>query len=58
MKALVLVSGGLDSAVCLGKAVHEYGSENVSALSVSYGQKHSKELFYAEKLCGYYKVSH
>ena len=44
MKALVLFSGGLDSSVCLGLAVKEYGSEEVLALSIYYGQKHKKEM--------------
>ena len=56
MKALVLFSGGLDSAVCLGLAVKEYGADQVLALSVYYGQKHRKELEAAEKLAAYYGV--
>ena len=44
MKAMVLTSGGVDSTTCLGMAVKEYGKENVVALSISYGQKHTKEL--------------
>ena len=44
MKALVLCSGGLDSTTCLAIAVQKYGAGNVLALSVSYGQKHQKEL--------------
>lgn len=43
MKILVLSSGGLDSTVLLHKAVHEVGAENVTALSVYYGQKHAIE---------------
>ena len=38
MKALVLLSGGVDSATCLGLAVQKYGAAEVSALSVYYGQ--------------------
>ena len=34
MKALVLFSGGLDSSVCLGLAVKEYGAGEVLALSI------------------------
>ena len=44
MKALVLSSGGVDSTTCLAIAVEKYGSENVVTLSVSYGQKHAKEI--------------
>ena len=56
MKALVLFSGGLDSSVCLGLAVKKYGPDEVLALSVSYGQKHSKELEASEKVASYYGV--
>ena len=56
MKALVLFSGGVDSTTCLAMAVEQYGAENVTALSVRYGQKHEKELEAAEKLRKYYGV--
>lgn len=56
MKALVLLSGGVDSTTCLGLAVRQYGRENVSALAVSYGQKHTKELDAAKKIAAYYQV--
>ena len=56
MKALVLLSGGVDSATCLGIAVDKYGSDNVIALSIGYGQKHIKELEAARKVADYYKV--
>ena len=58
MKALVLSSGGVDSTVCLAIAVQKYGAENVCALSVSYGQKHSRELNAAKKLAEYYEGRH
>lgn len=48
-KALVLISGGMDSRVCLQKAVRELGAENVVAACTFYGQKHSIELQYAEE---------
>ena len=56
MKALVLFSGGVDSSTCLAIAVAKYGAKEVIALSVSYGQKHSKELEAAQKIAEYYGV--
>lgn len=58
MKALVLFSGGVDSTTCLGLAVDKYGNENVIALSISYGQKHSKEIEASRKIAQYYQVEH
>ena len=58
MKALVLFSGGVDSTTCLGMAIAKYGGENVVALSVSYGQKHTKEIACSRKIAEYYKVEH
>ena len=58
MKALVLVSGGLDSTTCLALAVSKYGHENVIGLSVFYGQRHDKEIKSADAVCDYYKVEH
>lgn len=56
MKAMVLFSGGVDSTTCLARAVKKHGAENVIALSVYYGQKHTKEIECAEKLVKYYGV--
>lgn len=58
MKALVLFSGGVDSTTCLGMAVARYGRENVVALSVSYGQKHTKEIECSRKIADHYQVEH
>lgn len=57
MKALVLFSGGVDSATCLALAADKYGAEEVLALSVYYGQKHDKEIKAAEKTAAYYGVT-
>ena len=58
MKALVLFSGGVDSTTCLAMAIEKYGREEVLALSVGYGQKHSKELEAASAIADYYGVVH
>ena len=42
-KAVVLLSGGLDSTTCATLAVQKYGAENVMALGFNYGQIHHKE---------------
>ena len=57
MKALVLFSGGLDSTTCLALAVERYGAGEVLALSVSYGQKHTKEIDAAKAVAAYYGVT-
>ncbi len=56
MKSLVLLSGGVDSATCLAMAIDKYGSGEVMALSVYYGQKHDKEIQAARRIADYYGV--
>lgn len=56
MRALVLCSGGVDSTTLLAMAVDRYGSDNVVALSISYGQRHEKELKAARDVARYYHV--
>lgn len=55
-KALVLCSGGVDSTTLLAMACERYGSENVVALSISYGQKHAKEIASAKAVAAHYGV--
>lgn len=55
-KAMVLFSGGVDSTTCLGLAIEKYGKENVIALSISYGQKHKKEVEAARSIAAYYGI--
>lgn len=57
-KAIVLNSGGVDSTTCLSVAIKELGKENVSTVSVFYGQKHKKELESSTKIAEYYGVKH
>lgn len=53
-KAVVLLSGGLDSTTCLAVATTQGFS--CYALSFSYGQKHSAELLAAERIARHYQV--
>jgi len=39
IRAVVVLSGGMDSTVCATLAVREHGAESVAALHVSYGQR-------------------
>ena len=55
-KAVVLLSGGLDSAVTLAIAVND--ADEVTAVSFRYGQKHTKELDSAEAVCKHYGIEH
>lgn len=57
-KALVLSSGGVDSTTCVALAVKDLGAENVTTVSVFYGQKHAKELECARAIADFYKVKH
>ena len=56
MRALVLSSGGVDSTTCLGLAVSQYSAENVTALAITYGQKHDKEVQAARAVAAHYGV--
>lgn len=56
MKALILLSGGLDSTTALALALEE-GKECV-ALSFDYGQRHRIELEAAKNLASHYAVPH
>ena len=58
MRALVLFSGGLDSTTSLALAINQYGKENVVALTISYGQKHIKEIKASNDIAAYYGVEH
>lgn len=55
-KALVLCSGGVDSTTLLAGAVARFGAENVYALSISYGQRHIREIEAARVVAAHYGV--
>lgn len=52
MRSIVLLSGGIDSAVALAHTKAEL------AISVNYGQTHRRELLAAEAVAKYYNVEH
>lgn len=54
MKTVVLLSGGLDSAVLLAQRLD--CGDSVRAVSVNYGQRHGKELWAATGVAGHYGV--
>lgn len=56
MKAMVLFSGGIDSTTCLAMAVERFGAKEVLPLSITYGQKHSKEIEAARKVLEHYHL--
>ena len=54
-RAVILLSGGLDSAVCLASAIAE--GREAHALSFDYGQRHRAELASAERVARQTKAS-
>jgi 7-cyano-7-deazaguanine synthase len=53
-KAVVLLSGGLDSSTCAALAAKEYRPANVIGLQVDYGSKHNeRERRAAREVAGY-----
>ena len=56
MRVVVSLSGGLDSTVLL--AHHLEQGDEVRAISFDYGQRHRRELDWAQELAGQYGVPH
>lgn len=55
-RAVILLSGGLDSATCLAIAASQ--SFELHAISFDYGQRHLAEIIAAERLAKHYQASH
>jgi len=53
-KAVILLSGGLDSTTCLAIAKHQ--GFNLNALTFNYGQRHDFELKSAQKIVDHFKI--
>lgn len=56
MKVVVIYSGGMDSFTVLHRAIK--AGHEVLAVSFNYGQRHSKELDYARRVCAEAGVVH
>ena len=56
MKAIVLLSGGLDSTTCLAVALRKYAPDEVLTLNMYYGQRHDREMESARKIARFYGV--
>jgi len=57
MKAVVVLSGGQDSATCLALAVRRHGAANVAAITFRYGQRHALETRFAKRLAKRFGVA-
>lgn len=56
--AAVLLSGGVDSSTCLAMACKDHGGSNVTAMSVYYGQRHTKEIHQAGLIANHFGAIH
>jgi len=57
VKAVVLLSGGIDSTTTLAIARESFSGDDILALSISYGQKNVRELERAAIIAEYYKCT-
>lgn len=56
MKAVVVLSGGLDSTTCMGIAREE--GYDLLAMTFAYGQRHAREVEQASKIAAHYGAEH
>ena len=57
VEAVVVLSGGQDSATCLALAVKKYGASHVAAITFNYGQRHAVETRFAKGLARRFGVA-
>ena len=57
MKAVVVLSGGQDSATALALAVRRHGAAEVAAITFEYGQRHALETKFARALARRFGVA-
>jgi 7-cyano-7-deazaguanine synthase len=59
LKAVVLLSGGMDSCVCAAIAIHTHGAEHVALLHAGYGQRTQKREGQAfQSIADFYHARH
>ena len=57
IRAVVVLSGGQDSATCLALAVKKHGADRVAAITFKYGQRHQIETTYAKRLAKHFGIA-
>jgi len=57
MKAVIVLSGGQDSATALALAVRRHGADQVAAITFAYGQRHQLETRFARALAKRFKIA-
>lgn len=57
-KAFVLISGGIDSSTALAIASMDDTFDEVEGVSINYGQRHAKEIGYAQAQCENFGAYH
>lgn len=57
MKAIVVLSGGQDSATALALAVKKFGADEVAAITFAYGQRHALETKFAKGLVRHFGIA-
>lgn len=54
--AVVVLSGGMDSAICLALCVKNFGAQHTSAITFDYGQRHHSEKISAKIIAEHFGV--
>lgn len=57
IKAVVVLSGGQDSAICLALAIKKFGANAVAAITFEYSQRHAIETKYASNLAKRFNIA-
>ncbi len=57
IKAVVVLSGGQDSATCLALTCRKHGATGVAAITFNYGQRHALETKFAKNLAKRFNIA-